>query len=124
MQMVTILLGMPLCNKLLMPSSSINPHTLVRIEQDSTLTHEYFYLSLSVERLHISYHSHYPIKFLKVINMIYFFAGRYVGSMVSDVHRTMLYGGVYLYPADKSKVSLFMFLMMGDKVNEKTLEPN
>ena len=31
---------------------------------------------------------------------------RYVGSMVSDVHRTLLYGGVYLYPADKAKVIL------------------
>ena len=31
--------------------------------------------------------------------------GRYVGSMVSDVHRTVLYGGVYLYPADKAKVT-------------------
>ena len=31
---------------------------------------------------------------------------RYVGSMVSDVHRTLLYGGVFLYPADKkSKAS-------------------
>jgi fructose-1,6-bisphosphatase len=29
---------------------------------------------------------------------------RYVGSMVSDVHRTLLYGGVFMYPADtKSK---------------------
>lgn len=26
---------------------------------------------------------------------------RYVGSMVADVHRTMLYGGIFLYPADK-----------------------
>jgi len=26
---------------------------------------------------------------------------RYVGSMVSDVHRTMLYGGIFMYPADK-----------------------
>jgi fructose-1,6-bisphosphatase I len=25
---------------------------------------------------------------------------RYVGSMVADVHRTMLYGGTFLYPAD------------------------
>ena len=32
------------------------------------------------------------------------YAARYVGSMVSDVHRTILYGGIYLYPADaKSK---------------------
>lgn len=29
------------------------------------------------------------------------YAGRYVGSMVSDVHRTLLYGGIFLYPADK-----------------------
>jgi fructose-1,6-bisphosphatase I len=32
------------------------------------------------------------------------YAARYVGSMVSDVHRTILYGGIYIYPADaKSK---------------------
>merc|ERR1719203_1442351 len=28
------------------------------------------------------------------------YAARYVGSMVSDVHRTILYGGLFLYPAD------------------------
>ena len=28
------------------------------------------------------------------------YALRYVGSMVSDVHRTILYGGVFVYPAD------------------------
>lgn len=26
---------------------------------------------------------------------------RYIGSMVADFHRTLLYGGVFLYPADK-----------------------
>lgn len=29
------------------------------------------------------------------------YTARYVGSMVGDIHRTILYGGVYLYPADK-----------------------
>lgn len=29
------------------------------------------------------------------------YAARYVGSMVADVHRTLLYGGIFLYPADK-----------------------
>lgn len=29
------------------------------------------------------------------------YAARYVGSMVSDVHRTILYGGIFIYPADK-----------------------
>jgi len=28
------------------------------------------------------------------------YSARYVGSMVADIHRTLLYGGVYLYPAD------------------------
>jgi fructose-1,6-bisphosphatase I len=28
------------------------------------------------------------------------YASRYVGSMVADIHRTILYGGIYLYPAD------------------------
>lgn len=28
------------------------------------------------------------------------YAARYVGSMVADIHRTILYGGIYLYPAD------------------------
>jgi fructose-1,6-bisphosphatase I len=31
------------------------------------------------------------------------YTARYVGSMVADVHRTLLYGGIYMYPADKKK---------------------
>jgi len=27
---------------------------------------------------------------------------RYVGSMVADVHRTLLYGGIFMYPSDKN----------------------
>ena len=30
---------------------------------------------------------------------------RYVGSMVADVHRTLLKGGVFIYPADKKNVN-------------------
>jgi len=29
------------------------------------------------------------------------YGARYVGSMVADVHRTLLYGGIFGYPADK-----------------------
>jgi fructose-1,6-bisphosphatase I len=29
------------------------------------------------------------------------YSSRYVGSMVSDVHRTLLYGGIFGYPGDK-----------------------
>ncbi|KAI9082443.1 hypothetical protein K1719_035586 [Acacia pycnantha] len=30
---------------------------------------------------------------------------RYIGSMVADVHRTLLYGGIFMYPADKKSLS-------------------
>jgi len=33
------------------------------------------------------------------------FSSRYVGSMVGDVHRTLLYGGVFGYPGDKKNPS-------------------
>ena len=29
------------------------------------------------------------------------YKSRYIGSMVADIHRTLLYGGVFLYPADR-----------------------
>ena len=28
------------------------------------------------------------------------YSGRYIGSMVADIHRTLLYGGIYMYPGD------------------------
>ncbi len=28
------------------------------------------------------------------------YTSRYIGSMVADIHRNMLYGGIYMYPAD------------------------
>jgi len=30
------------------------------------------------------------------------YAGRYVGSLIADFHRNLLYGGIFLYPKDKS----------------------
>ncbi|KAE8654376.1 Fructose-1,6-bisphosphatase, cytosolic [Hibiscus syriacus] len=37
---------------------------------------------------------------------------RYIGSMVADVHRTLLYGGIFLYPADKKvQTESFVFPM-------------
>ncbi len=29
------------------------------------------------------------------------FSSRYIGSLVADVHRSLLYGGIFMYPADK-----------------------
>jgi len=30
------------------------------------------------------------------------YSQRYVGSMVADVHRTLIYGGIFMYPGDKN----------------------
>lgn len=48
-------------------------------------------MSTAAPRLRLSRH---PSRALR-------YAARYVGSMVSDVHRTILYGGCFIYPADK-----------------------
>ncbi|MBQ7606941.1 MAG: class 1 fructose-bisphosphatase [Desulfovibrionaceae bacterium] len=31
------------------------------------------------------------------------YSARYVGSLVADFHRTLIYGGIYMYPADSRK---------------------
>ncbi|GAX25944.1 fructose-1,6-bisphosphatase I [Fistulifera solaris] len=42
------------------------------------------------------------------------YTARYVGSMVADIHRTILYGGIYLYPADaKAKKGKLRLLYEG-----------
>jgi fructose-1,6-bisphosphatase I len=47
----------------------------------------------------------------KVKNLTKPYSLRYVGSMVSDVHRTLLYGGIFMYPADsKSKAGKLRLL--------------
>ncbi|OON19694.1 fructose-1,6-bisphosphatase [Opisthorchis viverrini] len=33
------------------------------------------------------------------------YGARYIGSMVADVHRTLVYGGIFLYPATKTSKS-------------------
>ena len=33
------------------------------------------------------------------------YSARYVGSLVADFHRNLLYGGIYLYPADRRNVN-------------------
>jgi fructose-1,6-bisphosphatase I len=43
--------------------------------------------------------------YIKYIQSNYFegkpYQARYVGSMVADIHRTLLYGGIYMYPGDR-----------------------
>ncbi len=39
------------------------------------------------------------------------YQARYVGSMVADIHRTLLYGGIFIYPGDKRNVKGKLRLM-------------
>jgi len=39
------------------------------------------------------------------------YSSRYIGSLVADVHRTLLYGGIYCYPADKKNTNGKLRLM-------------
>lgn len=43
------------------------------------------------------------------------YGARYIGSMVADVHRTLKYGGIFMYPATKQapngKVETGLFTM-------------
>ena len=44
------------------------------------------------------------------------YGARYIGSMVADVHRTLVYGGIFGYPANSKtpngKVILFFFILI------------
>lgn len=39
------------------------------------------------------------------------YSGRYIGSLVADFHRTLLYGGIYLYPGDSRNANGKLRLM-------------
>lgn len=44
------------------------------------------------------------------------YGARYVGSMVADVHRTLMYGGIFMYPANqkspKGKVNCLTYSLV------------
>lgn len=39
------------------------------------------------------------------------YSGRYIGSLVADIHRTLLYGGIFMYPSDTKNTSGKLRLM-------------
>lgn len=49
------------------------------------------------------------------------YSSRYVGSMVADVHRTLVYGGIFMYPANekspKGKVTNHTYQKFGSFKN-------
>lgn len=47
------------------------------------------------------------------------YGARYVGSMVADVHRTLKYGGIFMYPATKDSPQGKVFTQSLSKVRLK-----
>lgn len=65
------------------------------------------YVMQIILSLHISFHflsnRHATFALLLPVNANHVLCcSRYIGSLVGDFHRTMLYGGIYGYPADKT----------------------
>ncbi|KAI8611675.1 fructose-1,6-bisphosphatase class 1/Sedoheputulose-1,7-bisphosphatase [Chytriomyces sp. MP71] len=54
----------------------------------------------------------HSVKFPEPINgKVSPYSARYVGSMVADVHRTLLYGGIFMYPTGKLRILYECFPM-------------
>ncbi|KAJ3238358.1 Fructose-1,6-bisphosphatase [Chytriomyces hyalinus] len=52
------------------------------------------------------------VKFPPAVNgKVPAYSARYVGSMVADVHRTLLYGGIFMYPTGKLRILYECFPM-------------
>jgi len=49
---------------------------------------------------------------------------RYIGSMVSDVHRTLLYGGIFMYPHDSSVILIIRIESKGEAKTLIRMHPN
>ena len=46
--------------------------------------------------------SHYGLHLVYILQSGKAYSSRYVGSMVADVHRTLVYGGIFMYPPSDS----------------------
>jgi fructose-1,6-bisphosphatase I len=69
--------------------------TFVLVKQNITIPHEQRIYSVNE-----AYRSHFPPGYQKYLDWAHEnnYSSRYIGSMVADVHRTLLKGGVFIYP--------------------------
>ena len=60
----------------------------------------------TVYSINESYSPNWDDRLIKYINLLKDkkYKARYIGSLVSDFHRNLLYGGIYVYPADSKNV--------------------
>jgi len=98
------------CNLVLSTGRAVNGYTLDTALGEFILTHPDITIPsrgkiYSINEGNTMYY-HEPV--LKYLNSIKNppagkspYSARYIGSMVADVHRTLLYGGIFCYPDDK-----------------------
>lgn len=49
------------------------------------------------------------------------YGGRYVGSLVSDFHRNLLYGGIFMYPKGEHDLSIFPCTLLIMQISARIL---
>ncbi|KZT26439.1 fructose-1,6-bisphosphatase [Neolentinus lepideus HHB14362 ss-1] len=102
------------CNLILSTGNGVNGYTLDPSLGEFILTHPDIKVPSRGKIYSInegnSMYYHEPV--LKYLNFIKNppagkspYSARYIGSMVADVHRTLLYGGIFCYPNDKKSKS-------------------
>ncbi|KAK0544778.1 Fructose-1,6-bisphosphatase [Tilletia horrida] len=101
-------------NMVLTTGNGVNGYTLDNEIGEFILTHPNIRIPsrgkiYSINEGNSSYY-HEPV--LKYLDSVKFpqgdkkpYSARYIGSMVADVHRTLLYGGIFGYPDDKKSKS-------------------
>ncbi|KAG0164028.1 hypothetical protein DFQ28_009015 [Apophysomyces sp. BC1034] len=95
------------CEMILSVGNGVNGFTLDPAIGEFIMTHPKITLAprgkiYSINEGNYKYFDEPSKKYVDHVKQKY--SARYVGSMVSDIHRTLLYGGIFGYPADaKSK---------------------
>ncbi|KAF7729035.1 Fructose-1,6-bisphosphatase [Apophysomyces ossiformis] len=95
------------CEMILSVGNGVNGFTLDPAIGEFIMTHPKITLAprgkiYSINEGNYKYFDEPTKKYVDHVKQKY--SARYVGSMVSDIHRTLLYGGIFGYPADsKSK---------------------
>ena len=71
----------------------------VLIQDNLTIPYKGKIVSMNLSYNHINFNKKYELLALELFNKGYTL--RFVGSMVADAHRTLLKGGIFMYPANK-----------------------
>ena len=101
------------CILVLSIGTSVNSFTLTEYENKEESKLDFVLLQTNIRMKNKKYYSvndsnsnnwsQYTSKFVDKLKSEKY-TNRYVGCMVADIHRTLLYGGIFCYPSDKKNV--------------------